>query len=206
MALISSYLGVGTHAARPTSPSVQSGETAFYYETDTTNTFVWTGSAWVQVNGGGGGLLSAYINIQDQEVQGTDGGTFTAGAWQTRALNTKQADAGSNATLSSNQIVLAAGTYDCRISCPAYYVNYHQARLYNSTGAAVVLWGSSEVSYAAGSNAYTTRSIISGEFTIAASQSLVVQHQCQTTKTGNGFGSNANFGTEVYTIAEFWKH
>lgn len=48
------YLRYDTHANRPASPPVGTA-TAVYYETDTTNTFVWSGSAWVQVNGGGGG-------------------------------------------------------------------------------------------------------------------------------------------------------
>ena len=52
--LITDYLGRGTHAARPASPPIPAGGTAFYYETDTTNTFVWIGASWVQVNGGGG--------------------------------------------------------------------------------------------------------------------------------------------------------
>ncbi len=50
---VADYLGRGTHAARPATPPVLTGEIAIYYETDTTNTFVWTGSAWAQINGGG---------------------------------------------------------------------------------------------------------------------------------------------------------
>lgn len=53
--LITDYLGRGTHAARPAAPPIAAGALAVYYETDTTNTFVWNGAAWVQVNGGGGG-------------------------------------------------------------------------------------------------------------------------------------------------------
>ncbi len=45
------YVGRGTHAARPVTPNINSGGTALYYETDTTNSFIWSGSAWVQVNG-----------------------------------------------------------------------------------------------------------------------------------------------------------
>lgn len=46
------YMMSGTHAARPAAPTLGTGEIALYYETDTTNTFVWTGAAWVQANGG----------------------------------------------------------------------------------------------------------------------------------------------------------
>lgn len=59
--LITDYMGVGTHAARPASPNVPTGVTAIYYETDTTNTFAWTGAAWVQINGAGGGTPPAIV-------------------------------------------------------------------------------------------------------------------------------------------------
>lgn len=58
---ITDYMGRGTHAARPTTPNVPSGGTAIYFETDTTNTFAWDGSGWVQINGGGGGGTSPTI-------------------------------------------------------------------------------------------------------------------------------------------------
>lgn len=51
--LITDYMGRGTHAARPASPNVPATGIAIYYETDTANTFVWNGSAWVQINGSG---------------------------------------------------------------------------------------------------------------------------------------------------------
>lgn len=52
--LITDYIAEGTHAARPTTPNVPAGASSLYYETDTSNTFAWSGSAWVQVNGGAG--------------------------------------------------------------------------------------------------------------------------------------------------------
>lgn len=58
---ITAYLGCGTHAARPTSPSVPAGCTALYAESDTGNTYAWSGAAWVQLNGGGGGGSAASI-------------------------------------------------------------------------------------------------------------------------------------------------
>lgn len=59
--LITDYLGEGTHAARPASPNVPTGATALYYETDTTNTFAWSGAAWVQINGAGGGTTPTIV-------------------------------------------------------------------------------------------------------------------------------------------------
>lgn len=47
--------------------------------------------------------------IQDQKSSGTDGGTFTSGAWRTRTLNTTVLNTiGAGFSLSSNQFTLAA--------------------------------------------------------------------------------------------------
>lgn len=161
-------------------------------------------------NGGGHVTYAAptaaaapYVNVQDQKAQNTAGGTFTSGAWQTRTLNTLVADTGSIASLASNRVTLPAGTYLCRIKVPAEFVNHHQARLQDITGGTTLLTGTSEfASTAAGMG---TSSWIEGVFTLAASHALEVQHQCGTTNATNGFGSPANFTTEIYTVAEFWK-
>lgn len=157
----------------------------------------------VQVNGVAGAPVD-YVEIREELAAGTDAGTFTAGAWQTRVLNTEASDAGGLAALSSNQITLAAGTYECDISCPAGVCAAHQAKLYNVTDAADVLIGTSE--YTDTGNTTYTRSRITGRFTIAASKALEVRHRCGTTKATDGFGRAANFGvTEVYAVARFWK-
>ena len=44
--LITDFLGVGLHSARPATPNVATGCTAMYYETDTSKLFAWDGSAW----------------------------------------------------------------------------------------------------------------------------------------------------------------
>ncbi len=147
--------------------------------------------------------LTGYILLRDEKTTGVDGGTFTAGAWQTRELLFKLADAGGHAVLSANQITLAAGTYRCRIQCPAYAVNKHQARLYNVTNAATLLWGSSQRNPAGGNT--LVPSLIIGRFTLTAPKVLEVQHRCETTLATNGLGIASGFDTEVYTIAEFWK-
>lgn len=147
---------------------------------------------------------SDYIEIRDEKAAGTDGGTFTLGAWRTRTLTTEHADVGGHASLSSNQITLAAGTYLAEIHCPARAVAFHQARLYNITDAATTLVGTSQES-GTGSG-QTAFSIITGRFTIAAQKVFEVQHRSSETGTTTGFGSANNFGElEVYTIARFWK-
>lgn len=158
-------------------------------------------TADIAVSGGGGG--GDYILIQDQESQNTAGGNFTSGAWRTRTLNTIVANVGSHASLSSNQITLAAGTYRVNASAPAYFVGRHQTRLYDITNSAVLVIGSSEFSTTAVSSASATRSIIQGRFTLAGSTVIEVQHQCETTNSaGKGLGVESNFTTEIYTSVE----
>lgn len=153
----------------------------------------------VSTTGGGSGL--DYILIREEQTSGTQGGTFTSGAWQTRVLNTEVVDTGNHASLSSNQITLAAGTYRFRIRCPGFLVVNHKAKLYNITDAADVEFGTSERTNADAQN----YSEIVGRMTIAGTKVFEVQHQCSTTRATNGFGATTGFGTEIYTIAEFWK-
>ena len=120
-------------------------------------------------------------------------------------MNTEVADTGNNGSVASNKITLAAGTYRFHISAPALYVNVHQARLQNVTDGTTVKVGSSEYSIQSGFSIIASRSIIVGRFTIAGTKDFEIQHQCQTTQATNGYGNAANFTTEVYTQAEFWK-
>lgn len=152
----------------------------------------------------GGGALD-YIRIEDQKTQNTAGGTATAGSWETRTLNTEVTDTGGNATLSSNQITLAAGTYECRIVCPATYVDGHQARLQNVTAGTTLILGQNAYSSNQETDVTATPAFVSGVFTVAGSQALEVQHRVQATRATSGYGTELNWGTEVYTVAEFWK-
>ena len=148
-------------------------------------------------------MYDAYVCVRDKKTQNTAGGTFTSGAWQTRDLNDEQADTASIASVASNQVTLAAGTYRCLILAPAYYVDQHQSRLQNVTDGTTLLVGTNEFARV-GSLAYN-RSFIIGRFTLAAQKVLEVQHRCTTTAANNGFGIQANFTDEIYTVAEFWR-
>ena len=47
-------------------------------------------------------LFPPFLHIQDQKPQGTYGGTFTAGAWRTRDLNTVLTNTITGASLAAN--------------------------------------------------------------------------------------------------------
>lgn len=151
-----------------------------------------------------GGLYSDYIHIRDEKANGVDGGGFTLGAWRTRDLTVELDDTGGDAALAGNQITLEAGTYRCLISCPAYEVDLHKARLQNITDGITILIGTSEETWTA--SHIVTRSFIVGRFTLAAQKVLEVQHWCSVTIVVNGFGRASTFGViEVYTEVELWK-
>lgn len=152
---------------------------------------------------GSASALNDYICITDKKTSGTAGGTFTSGAFRTRDLNTEQSDTGGHASVASNQITLAAGTYICCISCPAVDVNNHVAKLYNISDSADILIGSAE--FVGNTRLAGSRSFIQGKFALAAQKVLEVQHKCTTTQATYGLGANTSFADEIYTIAEFWK-
>lgn len=143
----------------------------------------------------------SYIYIRDEKASGTAGGTFTAGAWQKRDLNTEVNDAGGHASLTSSAITLAAGTYRFYAKAPAYAVSLHKIKLKNTTDNIEYI-GTSEFQAAN----VTTHSKVSGRFTITTSKNFELQHYCSFTVATNGFGYPASMGvTEVYAEIEFWK-
>jgi len=75
--------------------------------------------------------FSAMAIFEDQKADGTDGGTFTSGAWQTRVLNTTSHNTITGASLSANQITLPAGTYHISIVAAAVDVGVHGCKFRN---------------------------------------------------------------------------
>lgn len=150
-----------------------------------------------------------YFSVVDQEISGTPGGTFAAGAWQQRTLNTILAnDSAIAGSLLNNNITLNPGTYRTLTTVPAYRVLRNAARLQNITTGVTLLPGSSEFAFDSGATGGTTRSIITGRFTISQVSVIQVQHQCQQTISTNGFGiesgSSFTVSDEVYTTSDFW--
>jgi hypothetical protein len=148
----------------------------------------------------GGGHGSSHIVLREEQAQNTHAGTFTSGAWQTRALNTEAADSGSYASLSSSQVTLEAGTYRLRGSAPAYTVGAHQTRWQNISDGFTMLIGTVEFA-----DTVQTRSIIAGRFTVTEPTTFELQHRCDVTRATDGFGAAGNFAAEVYAELELWR-
>lgn len=139
------------------------------------------------------------IYLREEQTSGTDGGTFTSGAWRTRALNTEVLDTGSNCSLSSNAFTLDSGTYEIMAWGVGYAVSRHQMRLQNTSDATTTIIGANRYSFGGYEGGVAT---VVGRFTIASSKTFELQHRGETTSATYGFGVACSFGTEVY--AEVW--
>ena len=130
--------------------------------------------------------LSAVALFADEKVAGQVGGTFTSGQWRTRDLTTSDSN-DIAATLSANRITLVPGVYRVLAFAPAHAaVGKHRTRLRDITNATTL---------AAGVNIDSSAlAVLAGTFTLTAQTVIELQHQCEHTKSSNGFGAPNNDG------------
>jgi hypothetical protein len=164
-----------------------------------------TGSAAGAGGGGGGGgtTVSAAV-LSDTKAANTNGGSLTDSAWNTRVLNTEDADPSSIVTLASNQFTLGAGTYLIEWSVPGFNIGNHLSRLYDVTGAAAVKNGSSETSSASSQS----RSMGSAIVTPTGSNVYRIEHQGGSggaASTAAGQGPSGSTGASVFTVVRILK-
>ena len=151
-----------------------------------------------------GSTFVSYALLADRH-SGTAGdrGTFTAGAWQTREINTEVVDTDNIVTLSSNQFTLQAGTYQIKFGACAYKVNRHITRLRQISPAATIASSSAQYSWASDSNLQWSRGF--ARLTISQATAYEIQHYCQTTQSDNGFGFQMTYSTSDYVQVEIYK-
>lgn len=152
---------------------------------------------------GAGGSEAPDIILEDQKTPGTNAGTFSSGAWLVRDLTTSVRNNVAASSFSGNRITLPAGTYFARWSCPAVGVGVHQTRLYNETDASVVAVGS--VERIIPGNGTSNRSMGGAFFSLGASKTLLLHHQCSNTAATTGFGQAGGLAVELYSRLEIWK-
>jgi hypothetical protein len=157
-----------------------------------------------------GALSIPYVLIVDQKTKNTHAGASTSTTWHTRTLNTEVQDTNSKATLASNQVTLAAGTWDIRVSAPAYASSVHAIVLRNDTSGTVLLFGWNED--ASSTDTSVTRAWASGRLTLAASQALSIRHYISVGVASFGLGVALNVNdpdaasrSEVYATFEAWQ-
>lgn len=169
------------------------------------------GTRWCEVQTPTSIVTTPYVRVEDQKTKGTSGGTPTGAAWNTRTLNTEVQDTGNYASVASNQVTLAAGTYDIRASAPGCRCDVHHLVLWNATDSTLALDGTSEYSANSG-DVQQTRSLVQGRITIATSKAFELRHYFQTSLATSGLGVTSNINdpggaslSEVYAVFEAWK-
>lgn len=136
--------------------------------------------------------------IQDQKSAGSNGGTFSSGAWRTRDLNTIVFNNITGLTLSSNQLDVPKGKYVAFGIAPTYDVSYNKCKFRNITDGADLGIGGSDYSDASGSD--QTHSFVFDVWEFDARKTIELQHRCNASSSGGyGFGLRTNVGVvEVY--------
>jgi len=141
--------------------------------------------------------------ITGEKPSGTEGGTFTSGAWQTRELTNTYGDT-SFVSLSSNQFTLPKGKYIIEASAPVYRVQRHRTAIYNVTDSTYEAYGTTEIAW--DSDTTGNRSFVEVVIDISATKTFELRHRCALTKTTDGFGKAASFGVnEVHATVKITK-
>jgi hypothetical protein len=147
--------------------------------------------------------------IKDVKAAGTNGGTFTSGAWRTRDLNvinetgSTTIETCSFASLSANQFTLQTGKYKIQVNVPANQCGANQPKLYNVTSASDTLLGGS--GFANTTNGQNFNTSIFGYVNVSSPSVYEIRHYAITGKSTDGFGIASNIGAEVYTQVEITK-
>jgi hypothetical protein len=137
------------------------------------------------------------MQIQDQKADGVDGGTFTAGGWRKRDLNTVVHNSISGASLSSNDITLPAGTYLIEGFALANVVSTNLTHIRDTSDSSILLVGVTDISSTTISS--NSLSHIRGKITLGSTTNIELVHRCLTTRATNGFGlANGFSSSNVY--------
>jgi hypothetical protein len=158
-------------------------------------------SAAIFIKGAGAAASAGvtYAVFRDEKTAGTDGGTQTSGAYYTRDLNTTSYNGITGASLASNQVTLAAGTYYVE-AIATHKGPSGNLRWYNITDSASAVAGQTNYFEAWGEFKLV------GVFTIAASKVFELQYRVSGTTAGNGLGvKNSYQAVEVYSMVTIVK-
>jgi hypothetical protein len=149
---------------------------------------------------------SALINLPGPEAAyyvytvsaGTNGPTYTSGAFRTVVINTEVSDPNGIGSLSSNQITLGAGTYLVQAWCNVQAATGNvstKTRIYNVTDTATLVVGPS--AFQSSNQSADANPPLIGMFTIAGTKAIEFQIRVSTNTTAI---TAPNLGEdEVYT-------
>jgi hypothetical protein len=143
------------------------------------------------------------LHVQEQQPNGTAGGTSVSGVFTTRVLNTVVINLIPGASLSANRITLPSGTYYLSGSSPFFATGNYRARVSNFTDTTSVIIGTSESST---TSTQVNRAWVFGAFTLTGTKEIILEYITQTAKSSNGLGVNTGQSAyEVYSDLTIWK-
>lgn len=140
-----------------------------------------------------------YAHYQNQQTSGTNGPTYTSGAWRTVTLNTEVYDADAIGSLSSNQVTLAAGSYEVWWTMSATRTSSTssgRSRLYNASDTSAVAQGINRCGSGSGVGGDDVGSSGFAFFTIAGSKAFELQYYTSVTTSTNTAVSSGE--VEIY--------
>ena len=150
--------------------------------------------------------LGGLMIVVDQKAEGTDGGSATIGARQTRDLNTVRHNTITGASLAANQITLPAGTYEIEGTVPAVYSRITKSWLRNVSDGADAIIGTAVRSQGADGQRQTINSLLTDVVTIAAQKVFRIEQEHDYAVPDHGLGIACGHGSpEVYTTIKIRK-
>lgn len=132
------------------------------------------------------------LYAHDEKASGTQGGTFTSGAWRVRTLNALVFSTIPGASLLADAILLDPGTYHVRANAPGLFCGLHQIRLFENVSGLPLGYGSS--CFASDTAFGCTHSFLDTVITLAVAGEVILEHRCSVTRANDGFGPAPNFG------------
>lgn len=127
------------------------------------------------------------VELWDEKTAGTSGGGVIAGGYRTRDLNDLGDDPFGLVSLSSNLVTPIEGRWKVEWSAPAFKVNGHWTRLYNTSSAETLKVGSTELAVSA-TAASQTKSFGVWAGLLGSDRVLRLEHQVDVDRATNGFG------------------
>jgi hypothetical protein len=165
-------------------------EGQFAFLEDSNSTQFYDGAAWQPV-----ATAPQFAMFHEAQASGTDGGTFTSGAWQKRVLNTTVSNTITGCSIASSVITLPAGTYKIQGTTPWWgNTGIIQPRFENTTDSISYLGQAGNGSAGIG---MVFGGYVEAIFTITGSKNFELQHRLTSTVATNGFGIGANFGVST---------
>lgn len=170
----------------------------------------WQKLTAASLTGTGNSFGAQLFHARDEKTSGTASQTLSANTWNTRNLTATTTNEISGASLSSNQIILPAGTYFVEalalagntVSSPP-----HRLRIRNVTDSSTLVLGISSGSAAVNGGASITldkAATIRGRFTISGTKTVELQHYA-VNNSCNG-GQTLNMGqNEIFAEILLWK-